>query len=202
MRNSERAQIFEKLEMFFSKDLLAIKTSPFHRIWLLAHKDEKFKPADLKLSTIKIADSLLEWLKAQDSRRTALPLSADLALGLSRALCHQTLALKKDIQALKDEFKKKTDQSIGAQIDAAEVERVSILTAPPDVNSFGPQAQLDQITLREDPIDLPVNPTPDFGDDQFFGDNGYFCNFLKYSNSFYCLSLFQAKANGIWIGHI
>ena len=160
--------------MFFSKDLLAVKGSPYHRIWLLAHKNEKLKPADLKLNTIKIADSLLEWLRAQDSRRTALPLSADLALGLSRALCHQTLALRRDIQALKDEFRK-TEETPEVQIDAAEIERVSILTAPPDFDSFGPVANPDQITLREEPIDLPA-PTPD--DNEFFGDEGYI--FLRF----------------------
>ena len=160
--------------MFFAKDLLAVKTSPFNRIWLLAHKDEKFKAADLKLATVKIADSLLKWIKAQDARRTSLPLSTDLALGLSRALYHQSLALHKDILALKTEFRKSA-KSAQTQIDAIDLERPSIITAAPDFENSGLQVRLDEITLREVPIDLPADPTPvdrPVDRDDFFGDEG------------------------------
>ena len=154
--------------MFFSVDLLALKSSPYNRIWLLANENEKIKPGDLNLKTIKLAESLLEWLKRKTQERTSLPLSVEMAIGLSRTIHEQSKRLQQDCLKLRNVLK--TRSSLEEKIpDAPEVNEFEVNTAPP-VLDFSNIALVtnEEITLREDHL-LPSQNMLDMEDD-FFGE--------------------------------
>jgi hypothetical protein len=55
--------------MFFSTDLLANKSGPFSRIWLLGCGSEKVKGQDNKTNVIKLIKVVQEWIQRQDAKR-------------------------------------------------------------------------------------------------------------------------------------
>ena len=55
--------------MFFSTDLLANKSGPFSRIWLLGCGVEKVKGEDNKKNIIKLIKLVQEWIQRQDAKR-------------------------------------------------------------------------------------------------------------------------------------
>ena len=161
--------------MFFSVDLLALKTSPYNRIWRLANENEKVKPADMNLKTIQLAENLLEWIKKKTQERTSLPLSVDMAIGLSRAIHEQSKRLQRDCLKLKKDMK--TPAPLEEKIPDVPPEMLKMFeldvvnTAPPELDfSNIAQANHDEITLREDHL-LPSQNMIDMEDD-FFGDEG------------------------------
>ena len=157
--------------MFFSTELLAFKTSIFHRIWILAQKSEKPQNEDLSIKTIKIADSVLEWMKREDHMRASLPIGLDMALGISRLVNHQLRRLRKDYDKLKEKMRDAREKAVGDRIDIDEaIAAIDITTAAPETQdnfemdfSNVVQARREDITLREDHL----LPPPNFEDDDF-----------------------------------
>ena len=55
--------------MFFSTDLLAHKSGPFHRIWLLGCETKKVQGPDNKTDVVKLVKAIKEWIQREDSHR-------------------------------------------------------------------------------------------------------------------------------------
>ena len=162
--------------MFFSTELLAYKTSIFHRIWILAQKSEKLQNEDLSIKTIKIADSVLEWMKREDQMRASLPIGLDMALGISRLVNHQLKRLRKDYDKLKEKMRDAREKAVGDRIDIDEAIAIAIdiTTAAPEMQdnfemdfSNVVQARREDITLREDHLLPPPNFEEAEQDDDF-----------------------------------
>ena len=87
--------------MFFSTDLLQVKSSPFYRIYQLGiagvNEKTKSKRCDNKLDVLKISEALREWLIRQDQHRISLDLSCTLVLGYNRLVRKQVYLLRQDV---------------------------------------------------------------------------------------------------------
>ena len=122
--------------MFFSKDLLSMKGSPFSRIWLLGCNVEKLKNADYKTKMAPLIKAIHDWILREDGRRISLYLSSALTYGLIRVVCGQVRILKRDVKKAKLELARqlRMAQTLTEEpIDVDQVPNIDIdLTEPED----------------------------------------------------------------------
>ena len=181
--------------MFFSTDLLAHKSGPFRRIWLLGCSSKKLNGQDLKLDVSKIAEAIQEWVCHQDSRRLSLALSATLAFGVVRTVREQMRMLHRDafkvevelakvlklVQGLNDnQLDLTADQEAVANIDLSPLDEAVIddnmqlqLNNETSLELLRQDqaAQLEQITMREFDFDNGKFRLEEEEDDDNFGEN-------------------------------
>ena len=165
--------------MFFSKDLLSMKDSPFSRIWLLGCNVEKLKNADYKTKMAPLIKAIHDWILREDGRRISLYLSSALTYGLIRVVCGQVRILKRDARKAKLELARQlrmaqtliepidVDQVPNIDIDLTEVERNST-----DVENMFNETLVNNgsLHLMRD-VDRFQEGEEQYGDDDGFGED-------------------------------
>jgi len=165
--------------MFFSTDLLANKSGPFSRIWLLGCGSEKVKGQDNKTNIIKLIKLVQEWIQRQDAKRLSLFLSSTLAYGMVRIVRNQVATLRRDVGNAKLDLAKslRLAQTLNEPIDM-EVPNIDLDLPEPELlnrteklfdETTGEVGNRSAITMREPALPLP-GEQDNFGEDFGFGE--------------------------------